>query len=73
VIRFADSQKVLNRWKNCFFQLLNVHRASNVRQREMHRVESSIPGPSHFEVEIAIAKLKSYKSPGTDKISTEMI
>jgi hypothetical protein len=25
----ADSQHVLNRWKNCFSQLLNVHNVSD--------------------------------------------
>jgi hypothetical protein len=28
---------------------------------------------SHFEVKIAIAKLKRYKSPGSDQIPTELI
>jgi hypothetical protein len=29
--------------------------------------------PSPFEVEIAIAKLKRYKSPGSDQIPAELI
>jgi hypothetical protein len=32
-----------------------------------------VPEPSLIEVEIAIGKLKSYKSPGTDQILTELI
>jgi hypothetical protein len=32
----ADSHNILNRWKNCFSQLLNVHRASDVRQIQIH-------------------------------------
>jgi hypothetical protein len=32
-----------------------------------------VPDPSPFEVEIAIAKLKRYKSPGSDKIPAELI
>ncbi|PNF31392.1 hypothetical protein B7P43_G04057, partial [Cryptotermes secundus] len=45
-------------------QLLNVHRVSAVRQTEMHTAEPLIPDPSPFEVEIAVANLKRYKSPG---------
>jgi hypothetical protein len=32
-----------------------------------------VPKPSLVEVETAIRKLKSYKSPGTDQIPAEMI
>jgi hypothetical protein len=32
-----------------------------------------VPDPSPFEVEIAIAKLEWYKSPGSDQILAEMI
>jgi hypothetical protein len=35
--------------------------------------EPSVPGPSRLEVEIAIAKLKNYKSPGSDQIPAEQI
>jgi hypothetical protein len=35
--------------------------------------EPLVPGPSHLEVEIAIAKLKKYKSPGNDQIPAELI
>jgi hypothetical protein len=41
---------------------------SNVREREIYTAEPSIPEPSHFEVEIAIATLKKYTSPGSDQI-----
>jgi hypothetical protein len=54
----AECHNILNRWKNYFSQLLNVHRVSDVRQIEIHRAEPLVPDPSHFEVEIAIAKLK---------------
>jgi hypothetical protein len=30
-------------------------------QIEIHTAEALVPGPSHLEVEIAIAKLKNYK------------
>jgi hypothetical protein len=32
-----------------------------------------VPEPSAFEVEMAIEKLKSYKSPGSDQILEELI
>jgi hypothetical protein len=64
----ADSHNILNRWKNYFSRLLNVHNVSDVRQMEVHTADPSVPGPSHFEVEIAIAKLKKNKSPGSDQI-----
>jgi len=32
-----------------------------------------VPDPSAFEVELAIGKLKSHKSAGTDHIPTEVI
>jgi hypothetical protein len=34
----------------------------------VHTAEPLIPGHSPFEVEIAVAKLKKYKSPGIDQI-----
>jgi hypothetical protein len=40
----------------------------DVRQIEIHTVEPLAPDPSPFEVEIAIAKLKRYKSPGSGQI-----
>jgi hypothetical protein len=58
----VDSHHILNRWKNYFSQLLNVHNVSDVRQIEVHTAEPLVSGPSHLEVEIAIAKLKKYKS-----------
>jgi hypothetical protein len=63
----ADSLKVLNRWKNYFSQLLNIRRANDVRQIEVHTAEPLVPDPSPFEVEIANAILKRYQSPGSIK------
>jgi hypothetical protein len=63
----ADSHNVLNRWKNYFSQLLNVHNVSDVRQIEVHTAEPLVPSHSRLEVEIAITKLKRYKSPGSIK------
>jgi hypothetical protein len=67
-----DSRNILNRWKNCFSQLLNVHNVSDVRQIEVHKAQSLVPGPSRLEVETAIAKLKKYKSPGSNQIPAEL-
>jgi hypothetical protein len=50
-----------------------VHNVSDVRQIEIHTAEPLVPDPSRLEVEIAIAKLKKYKSPGSDHISAERI
>jgi hypothetical protein len=69
----ADSHHILNRWKKYFSQLLNVHNVSDVRQIEVHTAEPLVPGLSRLEVEIAIAKLKKYKSPGSDQILAELI
>jgi hypothetical protein len=35
----ADSHNILNRWKNYFSLLLNVHSVSDVRQIEVHTAE----------------------------------
>jgi hypothetical protein len=50
-----------------------VHNVSDVRQIEVHTAEPLVPGPSRLEVEIAIAKLKKYKSPGSAQFPTELI
>jgi hypothetical protein len=49
---------ILNRLKNYFSQLLNVHNVS---------------GRSQSEVDIFITNLKKYKSPGSDQIVAELI
>jgi hypothetical protein len=40
---------------------------------EVHSAKTFVPDPSPLEVEIAIAKLKKYKSPGSDKILAKLI
>jgi hypothetical protein len=69
----ADSHNILNRWKNYFSQVVNVYNVSDVRQTEVHTAEPLVPGPSRLEVEIAIATLKKYKSPGSNQILAELI
>jgi hypothetical protein len=58
----------LNKWKNYFSQLLNVHNVSDVGQTEVHTAEPLVSGPSRLEVEIAVAELKKYKSRGSDSM-----
>jgi hypothetical protein len=52
---------------------MNVHNVSVIRQIEVHTDEPLVPGRSCLEVEIAIAKLKKYKSSGSDEIPVELI
>jgi hypothetical protein len=66
-------QSVLNRWKNFFNQVLNVHGVRDVRQMNIQMDEPLVPKPSLVEVEIAVAKLNIYKSPGSDQIPGELI
>jgi hypothetical protein len=40
-------------------------------QKEIHTAEPILPEPSVFEVEMAIGKVKSRKSPGIDQIPAE--
>jgi hypothetical protein len=54
----ADCQNILNRWKNYFSQVLNVHRVNDVRQMEAHTAEPLAPDPRPLEVETAIAKMQ---------------
>jgi hypothetical protein len=64
----ADSQSILARWRNHFFQLLNVHGVNDVRQTEVHTAEPIVTQPSASEVEMATEKLKRNNSPSTDQI-----
>jgi hypothetical protein len=52
---------------------LTVHEVNDVRQTEMHTTEPLVSGLSAFEIELAIEKLKSYKTPGVDQIPAELI
>ena len=69
----TGSYSILATWREYFYQLLNVHGFHEVRQTETHTAEPLVPEPSAFEVELAIEKLKSHKSPGIDQIPTELI
>jgi hypothetical protein len=52
---------------------LNIHGTNDVRQTELHKAELLAPEQSAFEVELAIEKLISHKSPGNDQIPAELI
>ena len=69
----ADSHCIVARWRNYFSQLFNVHGFKEVGQTEIHTAEPLVPDPSVSEVELAIDKLKSHKSPGIDQIPAELI
>ena len=69
----ADSHSILARWRNHFSQLLNIHGVKDVRQTQLHTAEPLVPEPSAFEVELAIEKLNSHKSPGIVQIPAELI
>jgi len=69
----ADSHSILARWGKYFSQLLNVHGINDIRQTEIHTAEPLVPKPSASEVELAIEKLKSHKSPAIDQIPAELI
>jgi hypothetical protein len=55
------------------FSVIDVHNVNDVRQVAVHMARPLVPGLSRLEVEIAIAKLKKYKSPGSDVIPAELI
>jgi hypothetical protein len=63
----------LDRWRNHFSQLLNIQGVNDVRQTEIQTAELLVPKPSALDFEMAIEKLKSHKSPGTDQIPAELI
>jgi hypothetical protein len=46
---------------------------NDVGQTKIHTAEQLVPDPSSFEIEIAIGKLKRYKSPDIDQIPAELI
>jgi len=69
----AESHGIVARWRNYFSQLFNMHGVKVVGQEEIHTAETLVPEPSASEVELAIDKLKSHKSPGTDQIPAELI
>jgi hypothetical protein len=53
----------LVRRRNHFSWQLNVDGVNDVRQTETRKAEPLVPEPSAFEVELAIGKLQSHRSP----------
>jgi hypothetical protein len=51
---WLQTPSVLARWRNHFSQILNIQGANDVRQTEIHSVETLVPEPSASEVEMAI-------------------
>jgi hypothetical protein len=69
-----EVHSVLNRWKNFFNQVLNMHKVHDVRLIDvLHMAEPLVPEPSAVEAEIAVETLKRYKFPGTDQNLAELI
>ena len=52
---------------------MNVHGVNDVRQTDIHTAELLVPESSASDVELAIEKLKSHKSPSIDQIPAELI
>jgi len=69
----TDSHSIVARWRKYFSQLFNMHGVKDVGQAEIHTAEPLVTEPSASEVELAIDKLKSHKSPGIDQIPAELI
>ena len=55
--RTTDFYIILDRWRNHFSQLFNVHYDSDVRQTETHAAEPLVPEPSAFEIEVVTEEL----------------
>jgi hypothetical protein len=70
---FADTHSILDRWRNHFSLLLNLHEVKDVRQIEIRTTEPLLPEPSAFEDELAFEKLKSHKSSDINQILVKLI
>ena len=54
-------------------QLLNVQGLTMLGRQKYIQQNYLVPEPGAFEFEVAIAKLKIYKSPGIDQMPAELI
>jgi hypothetical protein len=64
---------ILDRRKNYFCELLEVHEVSDVRQVELLTAEPLVSEPSYFKAEIAVEKLEGCLLPGIDQTQVELI
>ena len=69
----SDTRRILVGWRIHFSQLLNVHGVNDVRLTEKHTAEPLVPEHSACEVEMAIQKLKRYRSPDIYQVPSELI
>ena len=56
-----------------FLPTIRLHGVHDVMQTKTHTAKPLVPEPSAFEVDLAIEKLRSHKSPGIDQIPAELI
>jgi hypothetical protein len=72
-ILLAESHSISNGWKNYSSRSLNSP-ASVMLGRQIYTstAEPLVSGPSPFDSDISIPKLKKYKSSGTNQISAEL-
>ena len=68
----ADSYSIVARWRNYLSQLLNVHGVNDIKHTDIHTPEPLVPEPRAFEVQLAIEKLKSHRSPDIDQIHAQL-
>jgi predicted RNA-binding protein with EMAP domain len=76
IIRRKASRYFRNKKREKLKERINelATNSKNKNIRYMYRgINELVPGPNLLEVEIAIAKLEKYKSPGSDQIPSELI
>jgi hypothetical protein len=59
----TEPHGIVDRWKNYFSHILNVHEGTEVKQTEIQVAEPLVPEPGAFEAEMAIENLKGLISP----------
>jgi hypothetical protein len=71
----ADSLNIINRLKNYFSQLLNVHSVNDIRQTEIFTAEQLVTVHCHGHLgdETAIEKLRKYTSLSSEQILEALI